>query len=269
MDLLKTLFLISFLFGCTKYSELIKNENGDYTFETTDLHLKGFKIIPWKVGIKDKETISKGVSLTITYPKLRKEDLVLLKDQYGMDSWIVRVRKNSTLGSKNLGYFYTPIFQPGRFGTNNLRARQITSAEVLVFYSAAAISDRLSSFPCPVLNHTKKIEDYELTPSVKDIISITLTPGIGVPLNVQMDPFSYAPQMINGGVNLLGRYSLEFAAFDFNNKRLISDWVEVPEQFKVERESEAVLPDCTNWEPPARGPDYHDWQRFKWKKQNR
>ena len=269
MDLLKTLFLISLLFGCTRYSELVKNENGDYLFETTDLHLKEFKIMPWKVGIKNKETISKGISLTITYPKLKKDDLILLKDKYGMDSWIVRVRKSSTLGSKYLGYFYSPIFQPGRFGVKNLRARQISSAEVLVFYSAAAISDRIQSFPCPLLNHRKKIEDWVLAPQDKDNITIGLSPGIGVPLEVLMDPFSYVPQMINGGTNLVGRYSLELGAYDFNNKRLLSDWIGVPEQFTIERESETVLPDCTNWEPPTQSPDLHDWQRFKWKKENK
>ncbi|RLA64092.1 MAG: hypothetical protein DRQ88_06505 [Epsilonproteobacteria bacterium] len=268
MDLLKTLFLISLLLGCTRYSELKKNKDGDFFFKTSDIHLKKIKVFPWKVGIKEKETLSKGIGLIITYPRLEKKDIIILKEKYGIDSWVVRVRRRSTLGSRILGHFYTPIFQPGRFGPKNLRARQILSAEVLVFYSAAAISDRIQRFPCPVLNHRKKIEGWDLSLAPTDEITVTLTPGIGVPLETFLDPFSYAPQMINGGLSLVGKYSLEIAAFDFGSKRLISDWIEVPEQFKIEKESEAILPECTNWEPPIQHPDYRDWKRFKWKKDN-
>ena len=266
MDLLKIIIFIFAFSGCTRYSKLQKNEQGDFFFQTTDLHLKKVKIIPWPVGIKEKDTISKGMSLSVTYPKLKKEDLEKLHDKYGVDSWIVRVRKSSTLGSRVLGYFYTPIFQPGRFGIKNLRARQIKSSEVLVYYTAAAISDRLQAFPCPVLNHRRKITDWKLSKISNAPITMTITPGIGIPLQAKLDPFSYVPQMINGGIELLGRYSLEFAAFDFHNKRVISDWIDIPEHFKIDREEEIVLPDCTNWEPPPTRPDYHDWQRFKWKK---
>jgi hypothetical protein len=269
MDLLKKTIFLILLFGCTKYSELGKNENGDFFFQTSDIHLKKVKIIPWPVGIKEKDTISKGMSLTITYPKLEKKDLEKLHKNLGLDSWIVRVRKNSTLGSRALGYFYAPIFQPGRFGVKNLRARQIKSSEVLVYYTAAALSDRLQSFPCPVLNHRRKIVDWELSKVSDDPVTLTITPGIGVPIDAKLDPFSYAPQMINGGLELIGRYNLELAAFDHHNKRVISNWVDVPEHFRIDKEDETVLPDCTNWEPPAKSPDYHDWQRFKWKRDSR
>jgi len=266
MDLLKHLIFVFTLIGCTRYAEIKKNERGDIYFKTSDLHITKVKIVPWPVGIKEKESISKGISLAVTYPKLEKNDLEMLNEKFGMDSWIVRVRKSSTLGSRALGYFYTPIFQPGRFGIKNLRARQITSSEVLVFYTAAAISDRLQAFPCPVLNHTKKIVDWELSEKTTEESTITITPGIGIPIDAKLDPFSYAPQMINGGMDLVGKFSLEFAAFDYHNKRVVSDWTQFPEVFKVEREEELVLPDCTNWEPPTRSPDYHDWKRFKWKK---
>ena len=269
MDLLKKSIFLIFLFGCTKYSKISKNENGDFYFQSNEIHLKKVKIIPWPVGIKEKDTISKGVSLTITYPKIEKNDLEKLNKELGLDSWIVRVRKSSTLGSRTLGYFYTPIFQPGRFGIKNLRARQLKSSEVLVYYTAAALSDRLSSFPCPVLNHNREIVDWELSKLSDKPLTVTISPEIGDSLEAKLDPFSYVPQMINGGMELIGRFKLEFAAFDHHNKRVISNWALVPEIFNIDKEEEKVLPDCTNWEPPPQSPDYHDWQRFKWKRNSR
>ncbi|MFI5390290.1 MAG: hypothetical protein ACHQYQ_02930, partial [Bacteriovoracales bacterium] len=80
MGKLKILFISLLIFGCTKYSEIQRNEYGNYFFKTDKLHIRNVALIPWRVGITSKQIITKGILFTLDFPRLNNKDIFTLHE---------------------------------------------------------------------------------------------------------------------------------------------------------------------------------------------
>jgi hypothetical protein len=265
MGKLKILFISLLIFGCTKYSEMERNEYGNYFFKTDKIHLREVALIPWKVGITTKEIITRGIVFTLNFPRLKNNDIFTLHEKTKANSWLVRIRRTSALGSSILGHFYSPFLLPGIPGVEKLRAKPLKSMTLQVFYFAATLPDELVNSPCPPMNHRKVVTEVFVDPKSDAQPTMTITPDSSFTLEENIPEYSYQTPTINGGNDLAGVYHFEIAIFDSNTKKVIGDWVEYPETFTVVKESEILLDECINYTPPKIRPENNDFRRFKWK----
>jgi hypothetical protein len=265
MGMLKIFILGFLIFGCTKYSELEINKYGNYFFKTDQIHLQDVELIPWKVGVTNKQIITKGILFTLTFPVLKNKDIFTINEKSGVDSWLVRVRRSSPLGSTSLGYFYSPFFLPGIPGVKGLRAKQIKSMTMQIEYTAATLPIDLVNSPCPPMNHRKVIEEVFVDPKSDSSSLMTIAPEMSSGLEEDVLDFSYQTPTIDGGGDLIGVYNFELAFFDSINKKIMGDWFAIPETLTVVKEIEIALEECVDYQQPTLRPDYNDFKRFKWK----
>ena len=265
MGMLKIFIIGILIIGCTKYSELEKNKFGNYFFKTDQIHLKDFELIPWKVGITNKQIITKGILFTLTFPIIKNTDIFTINEKSGVNSWLVRVRRSSPLGSTTLGYFYSPFLLPGIPGIKGLRAKQIKSMTMQIEYSAATLPIELVRSPCPPMNHRKVIEEIFVDPQSDAFTLMTISPDISSSLEENISEYSYQTPTVDGGADLAGVYNFELAFFDSINKKIMGDWFAYPETITIVKEMEITLEECVNYEQSKTQPDYSDFKRFKWK----
>ncbi len=242
-----------------------RNEYGNYFFKSDKIHIRDVGLIPWRVGITSKQIITMGILFTLDFPRLKNKDIFALHEKSNANSWLVRVRRTSALGSRILGHFYSPFLLPGIPGVEKLRAKPIKSMTLQVFYNAATLPDELVNSPCPPMDHRKVVDEVILDPKSDAQPSMTITPDSTFTLDEDLPEYTYRTPTMNGGSDLVGVYHFEIAFFDSKTKKVIGDWVEYPETFTVVKESEIMLDECLNYTPPKFGPDYHDFRRFKWK----
>lgn len=263
--MLKIVILGFLILGCTKYSEIEVNRYGNYSFKTNHIHVKEASLIPWRVGLTEKQTLTKGIIFTLSFPRIRNSDIFAINEKTNADSWIIRVRRSSSLGSSVLGFFYSPFLLPGIPGIEKLRAKQIKTMTLQVLYSAATLPDELVRSPCPPMNHRKMVGELYMD-SQSDLTTLmTISPDMASNLEDEITEFSYQTPTINGGPDLLGVYHFEISFFDSKNRKILGDWYEYPETVTVVKEVEASLEECRDYESKKSGPDYHDFKRFKWK----
>jgi len=265
MGKLKILFIGLLIFGCTKYSEMQRNEDGNYFFKSDKIHLRDLALIPWKVGITSKQIITRGILFTLDFPRLRNKDIFTLNENSNVNSWLIRVRRTSPFGSSILGHFYSPFLSPGIPGSEKLRAKPIKSITLQVFYIAATLPEELVNSPCPPMNHRKVVSEILVDPISDSQPTMTVTSDSSSILNEEIAPYTYRTPTMNGGSDLAGVYHFEIAFFDSTTKKVIGDWVEYPQTFTVVKESEIALDECLKYTPPKPGPDFRDFRRFKWK----
>lgn len=266
MGMLKIFILVFLIIGCTKYSELEKNNYGNYFFKTNQIHLEDVELIPWKVGINEKQIITKGILFTLTFPVLKNADIFTINEKMAVDSWLIRIRRSSSLGSSTLGYFYSPFLLPGVPGIKKLRAKQIKSMTMQILYSAATLPSEFVNSPCPPMNHRKVIGEVFVDPKSDAVSVMTIAPDLSSSLDEKISEYSYQTPTINGGTDLSGVYNFEVAFFDSVNNKIMGDWFAYPETLTVVKETEISLEECIDYENKKLGPDYHDFKRFKWKR---
>jgi hypothetical protein len=262
MGLLTPLFL---LLGCTRYVSLLENEKGDYYFQSKGMRIQKAWVVSKKMGLVDKVEVTHGVRFSLVYPRIKISDLEKLEKRYNVNSWVIRVVRTSALGDKVLGYFYSPVFQPGRFGLKRMRARQMKSIEFFILYSSLyRFSKKLRKSPCLINATAKRIDEFELVPQKEKQVRFTFGKNLGLPLEEKLSLFSYSVIDVNGGRDLTGNYVVEVAPFDLENKRPLINWVRAAGTIKVKKQSNVPLYDCENWRPAPPKVDYRDWRRFKW-----
>ncbi len=261
----KLIIIFFFLLSCTKYSDLERNEYGNYFFKSDKIHLKDVDLVPWKVGITTKKVLTKGIIISLGFPVLRNKDIFSLFEKSSADSWILKVKRSSALGSTVLGYFYSPFLLPGIPGIAKLRAKPIKSITFQIYYTAATLPDELVNSPCPPMNHRKVISEILVDPISNQTPTMTFNPDASYTLEEGISEYSYQTPTLNGGPDLAGVYHMEISFFDSKRKMVMGDWVEYPETVTVIKESDLPLEECYNFTPPKLSPDYHNFKRFKWK----
>ena len=157
---MKILFLaLIILLGCQKYSEFEKNAAGWIYITPQDFKIEKAEVVDWKVGPMFKETLSKGIRLYINFPLIKKQNMQELSEKRDINSWLVRINKESGGKKEILGQIYVPLTVPGNTG---VRVKQLKKGLVNIYYPAAAVSSRLENLKCPAFDHQLVIKELEV-----------------------------------------------------------------------------------------------------------
>ncbi|MCP4914332.1 MAG: hypothetical protein GY909_14560 [Oligoflexia bacterium] len=238
------LLLLLFTFSCEKKSELT-SRGSSYFVKVFDSNIEDFRTISWKVGAYGKQTISKGMQITVSLPVIKEEDLETLHKEKKVDSWLLKVTRMSSLRRETVGYFSVEFMSRKR-GTP--RVRLVRKTGVGVFYSAASISMRLSKSLCPAFKHNKKIEDIELKGSFSEQM-ISLTAGDIERINAKVPEVTYSPLSLNGGSSLKGRYYVDVALYNKESKIRYSSYLRAGKEIVIDKEESVFLKGCQGKEP--------------------
>lgn len=267
---MKNFLLPTFLFltlSCTKQVELgFKGSN--FFFKPAGMAITNVKTERWMVGPKRKQTVSKGITVQVTFPQFDRADLEKIANEQGIDSWLVKVRKRAFAVNTVLGYVYIPLVVPGTQGDNKFRRHQIKKGGFSIYYSAAAISKRFERLACPAFSHDRYINDVTI-----DDRGISLDQVFGGSLEEAYVPakvleFSYSGNIFNGGASLVGDYSVEIALYNHKDKRRKSNFVELSELVRVTDERRDNVDGCEGVGIPEKEEDVDKMRLFRWKNDN-
>jgi len=256
------IIILLFTFSsCQKYSKYSEKNNTAY-IQIDDIGVSKISVQKWRVGPLRRQTLSQGIRLEVVFPILKKENLQSLINKFGVESWLLRVKRRSLTGTKQLGYFYVPLTTPGR-KTSNWRIKQLKKGFISIFYPAAAISSRFANFSCPAFDHRRIITEVKTsyTASIDKLISVSSAEERYFAPKVKS--FSYRPSPINGGVDLIGEYVIEVAMFNSKKKRIYSNFVTLPKIGEVVKERNKRIRGCKNFTPPPRQENSDGIEKFK------
>lgn len=259
---MKTLFLIvsTLLFiSCDKKSEVIYSGKR-VIIKPVNAGIADIDIMKWKVGMMRNITISRGVQVTVNFPKIAKEHLRFLVDKYSIDSWVVKVKRRGMMRNETIGYLYVPIILPGQ--KNVMRINQLSTGSFKVFYAASAVSSRFSRLPCPAFKHDYLIEKVDIQRTKPLMTKLVVSPVEEQRILAKVEEFNYSNTVINGGKELRGEYYLEIAFYNKERKVKLSNWIELDGVAKVLRERSIPLKGCENFKIPPRGKDENLYKKF-------
>ncbi len=261
MGKLSSLFLVSllvFTWGCSKeYSGYKSTGDKSAVISPVFSKIMSAEPIDWKVGMMGKYTVSKGIRLKVSFPKLSMESVQDLNRKMEVDSWLVRVHKRSNYGSEALGYFYVPMIAPGSdVYSTSFRVRQIDYGVVNIYYAAAGHTPRFENLKCPPFNHQFKIEDEDISiEEGSQLTKMMVGPSEYSYIHRKIEAFGYRPTTINAGMSLVGTYFVDVALFDSKNKVKRGSFLQIPEVVRVKLERTSPVPGCTDFEVKPKGPD--------------
>lgn len=252
--------LFSFLFlSCDKKSEVVYSGKR-VIIRPINTGLEKISIIKWKVGMMRNITISRGVQMIINFPNIDKKHLRFLVDNYGVDSWVIKVKRRGMMRNETMGYLYVPIILPGQ--KNIMRINQLTTGSFKVFYAASAVSSRFSRLPCPAFKHDYLIEKVDLERSSPLVTNLIVSPVEEERILARVEEFNYANTVVNGGKELRGEYYLEIAFYNKERKVKLSNWIELDGVAKVLRERSVPIAGCENYKIPPRGKEENLYKKF-------
>lgn len=259
---LLVILLLFVVTSCEKKSELT-NRGSSYFIKVFNSNIEDFRTISWKVGAYGKQTISKGMQITVALPVVSEDDLEILHKKKKVDSWLLKVSRKSSLRRETVGYFSVEFMSKKR-GTP--RVRLVRKTGVGVFYSAASISMRLSKSLCPAFKHNKKIDDIELQGSFTEQM-ISLTAGDIERINAKVPEVTYSPLSFNGGSSLKGTYYVDIALYNKNEKTRYSSYLRTGKQIVIDKEESVFLKGCQGKEPVGSSNESEDpVKKFRFKR---
>lgn len=207
--------------------------------------------IPWHVGRPDRDAqVSKGMRIEVTFPNLSDSELKMLHEEFGMDSWVVKVNRVQSGNRQLLGYFYVPLIYQKSGG---LSLRSVSSGVIQVLYNDAAPSKRFSEFPCPAFGHNLIIGESTLDTSEE--ATVTATKGRKRPLNVKLEKLEFGAIRFNGGKSLQGIYWTELALFDSGKGETLSDFSQLGGKLVINSEKSVAIKGCSDFAIPKRDED--------------
>jgi len=246
----KIFFFILIMTSCSKRADLTIDKFGNYRVSSKKVFISDAEIDKWRVGPLRRQRVSKGIRIGVTLPKLDMADLKKLIRNTEVDSYILRLKRRGTVGSRVIGHLYVPFIIKKGKTDSSFRAKQLTKGYFFVYYSAAALSSRFENLSCPAFNHTFLIKDVKLGPHRGQVVNFNVSRSAQERLSVRVEPFDYKT-VFNGGSSLIGEYIVEMAYFNFEKKERKSSWVELPERVNVNREFDTVIKGCSgNSLPP-------------------
>ncbi|WP_372651149.1 hypothetical protein [Halobacteriovorax sp.] len=263
MKILSCIFLFAVLLSCQKKSE-VSYSGERVTIEPTEARIVDVDILPWKVGMLRNILISRGVQVTFTFPQIEKKDLRYLVDKFGIDSWIVKVKRKGMMRNETIGYLYVPIILPGQ--KNAMRINQLKKGSFRILYSASSVSTRFSNLPCPAFKHDLLIEKTGLGNEKPFSSKLSVSPVEEERLLVRVEEFNYSNTSLNGGKDLRGDYYVEIGFYNTERKVKLSNFIELEGSAKVVRERSVPISGCENFKIPPRGEETGGMEEFKWNK---
>ncbi len=258
------IFIVLFLFSsCMPKGKVERGRQSAYVYDYS-AKIKDIDLVPWSIGSGLKKvTITKGFLVAIELPRLSKDDTMFIYETFSVDSWLIRVTKSSGPGTGSvLGYFYAPIVR------KEIRSDHVSPATMLkaffkVMYSAAAPSARFERFECPAFDHNKVIEQYEIFGQQTNPPGVRVSPQETLRANAQK--VEITPVQFNGGSSLRGKYEVELALYNSEEKRVSSEWITLNQSIFIISENSKLLPGCSGFQIPERPADTNKVEKFKLK----
>lgn len=264
---LKILFYLTCVIAfsaCDKKSKVESTDSYIKIFpENMDLHKE--VIVPWHVGPKKDQTLSKGFRVSIRFPRL---DLAAMDDiitRFSVDSWLIVVKRRSLATSTIIGQVFIPISIPGRFSDSKFRRLQMENGFISIYFAAAAISKRFETFPCPALGHNRVIDSIEVE-RVGQLEPLYVSVSELHRISGKVVEFGYDSTILNGGQSLQGDYSFEIALYNSESRNVMSNFVQSPDILKVTKEVINEITGCENFVIPPPEDEGNKWDQFKWKR---
>ncbi|OIQ19210.1 MAG: hypothetical protein BM556_07950 [Bacteriovorax sp. MedPE-SWde] len=249
--------------SCTKHSEIKFTDNAFY-INPESTGLSDYRIEKWRVGPLRKQELSKGVTVFISFPQLKRPDLEKLISKYGIDSWLVKVRKRSFSVNTVLGYLYIPLVIPGTQGRNKHRRHQIKKGAFSIYYSAAAISKRFEGFECPAFEHDRYIDKVEIHKRALNLDQIYAGALEESYIGPKVTEFGYSGNILNGGASIEGEYTVEIALYNHKNKKKKSNYIELVESANITSEKRRQISGCEGFKIPTKEEDVDKMKLFRW-----
>ena len=236
--------LITLWSGCQQYSEYKKTPNGGVLITPVGMKFKDIKVIPWKVGRHRNTEISKGFKFHFMLPLLKKEYLESMT-KMGIDTWIVKVKRERVASREKLDSFTLPlvIYPKKILGKGGIRPMR--SGRINIFYASSFIDlDESSTNMCPKLGHNKRIDSFakKREKSLNEHIHISAVNES--PYLIRTEYVGYDPEKINGGKSLEGTYVIEIALYSKKDKKIMSNWFRMDEQIIIDGEKGVVVEGC-------------------------
>jgi len=268
MDKLKVFVIMAvylIICGCTEEYAIYSRKDGVITIDPKTAHIISVETIPWKTGPAFKYTVTKGVQIGIRFPLLKDDDFDDMLENSGSNSWLVKVTREGGTGEKEIGQLYVPLSRVAKRAKREVKRMQNPTGYFNIYYLAAGPSSRFERFLCPAFGHNLVIKNAVLEERFKYIQQIVASPTINDSVGGRINEFSVRPPVINGGNTLDGRYYIEIALYDYQNKIRKSNFVRLLHDVAIKGETPIYIPGCQNFQIPPRpteGPprEFH-WNR--------
>lgn len=228
-----TLLCLFLLVSCSKVYDLEK-KNGVYYLPDLSLKLSNPRDIPWEVGRKREVTISKGVRLSSSIPRISQKAQRTLYKLNGTDSWLIRLSRKARGTLFALEHFYINL--------NNI-TRNTKDFTVNLYYHAAAVSKRFRLFHCPAFNHRYKVASLSLENRNEAIPSELFVRAVDK-FRGRATRLRFAPMVISGGRNLKGIYQIDMALYNSKTKMRYSNWFPVQNYLAISGDRNVSVPSC-------------------------
>lgn len=221
-----------FLLSCSNEIEL-GHKSGilflkDVKIGAGDLHNEA-----WDIGKEREVEISKGFKFDVDVPELSNVASQALLKKHGIDSWLYKVTK-ITRGSRR---------ELGMVAIDSRNGGKVTKTFTIhVYYHAASVSRDFRRFHCPAFGHRKKIEELEMgryEPKRDEVYA-----RLGEYVRGEVDKLSFAPLIFPGGKSLEGKYLIEVALYNSQEKRTYSSWTPLRAYPVVKREVDRRVKSC-------------------------
>lgn len=240
------LFLV---LGCSKEGVLKEGRNGLF------LNLDGAKVHrvtnqEWRVGRgSEKEYVSKGFLVHLKLPEFKEEELRLLLNRFGIDSFLIKiVRDQGPAINQTVGHYKIDL---SVVTSNKGQLKAPRESQFRIYYAATSMSQRFLQFPCPAFDHRYFIDDVKIITNKTDLKSIVRSyrPYQGKGLGET----SFIPQVFNGGESLSGHYKIMFALYSHKKRMLYTEFREIANSILIGREDKIRISSCDGFTIPERG----------------
>jgi hypothetical protein len=243
-----------FLIISCQDEHVVGNRNGLHFVKDVQMKMENVKHVDWDIGKEREATISKGIRLYVTLPKIDEDGEEILQNKYGINSYIFRFSRLRKGRIEAIGHYYF-LFKNMTRNTKNF--------SVSLFYQAASVSKGFRNFHCPAFDHRYEIENFEIkkrSSAKKENIFVRLVER----MRGQVGQLRFAPTVLPGGLSLLGDYYVDMALYSTRNKQRYSNWHKAAGGLNISRETKRNVQSCigvkeeNNPLPKSRIPNIRD-----------
>lgn len=240
--------LLVLTIGCSEKPTIRKDNNGAF-LDLSSAVVTKVSNQEWRVGKKrDKSTVSKGFLTRLTLPPFSRDDLEMLVSEFGVDSFLIRISRDTRERSNQFIGHYKIVFRVKTGNSTRLKAPR--ESQFRIFYAATSLSERFLKFPCPAFGHRKVINRIEVEKSSNPGIQVISTGRVYAAKNIEETGF--IPQVFNGGTSLKGLYNVSFALYNSRRSTLMTDFVKLGSSVLVSSEEEISIPSCNGFTVPEK-----------------
>lgn len=259
------LVIVGISFSCTKKAKVEVSKTHIRVYpQSVKLHKA--VIVPWSVGLPDKDqTVSKGVRVSLQFPKIGLKEMDAIISRFEVDSWIVQVKRATYSSSELVGKMYIPISIPGRFADSKYRRLPMKNGVISIYFSAANISKKYERLPCPMQGHNRLVTSVDID-RFHSQDSLYVGASEAQRVGGKIIDFGYDATVLDGGKSILGDYTFEFAFYNSKEKQRVSNFVKSPDILKIKDEDVIDIRGCEDYSPPVFKDEGNKWDQFRWKR---